>query len=104
MGREKTSSSYRLAENTFVAELRRSHGRDIFAESITQLIRSMSVNHGISQEAMVDLLKVMRGSYLIKLKTFQEGHEQYPAGLTRIRVTQKGRKVLKIPIKIEKGE
>ena len=104
MGREKPSSSYRLAENTFVAELRRSHGRDIFTKSITELLRSMSINRGISQDAMADLLKDMRGSYLIKLKTYKDGHEQYPAGLTRIRVTQKGRKVLNIPTKAEKGE
>ena len=102
MGKEKLSPSYRLAEKSFTTLLRRNQGRDIFAENLKDLIMSLPTRHGISLETMEELLKVMRNANLIRLKTFRESHPTYPAGLTRVRVTQKGYKELKIPVRVER--
>lgn len=87
------------AKEAFTTFVRQRHGRDIFADSIQSLILQLPRRKGIPPLAMEQLLRDLRNQHCIKLKTYKEDHDDFPAGLTRIRITQKGVKALNVRIR-----
>ena len=97
MSKNKEVVNPRKAESVLTTYLRRTHGRDIFANNLQELIHTLPIGYGLNALTLENLLRQWKKENLIRLRTFKETHPVYPAGLTRIRLTQKGRQTLNVP-------
>ncbi|MCY3804268.1 MAG: hypothetical protein OXF85_00070 [Candidatus Saccharibacteria bacterium] len=84
------------AEDAIKLHFMRRQGEPIIAHDISYLIGKLPRRHGISDGAMIAVLRDMKYQGLLKLKTYKEDQADIhvPAGSTRIKLTNKGRQQL----------